>query len=360
MPDARQKLRDIYRSAKSGRPDVGRGLREHLDLIVEKCESNKAVVAVLLTLMLKKTLNPEQDIRNHQQGLPGGFSGRSMDEKTVTPFLKSHNFPAMQSGSGWLTRSLEQKRPYDMNYPGAISPKQVKQAFLNIVHEVQAGRQPAEAVAAYIFAGLIEHRDKSSRIKLSRPTNLAINQIIDLLRAHAGAGMAGSARLPTLALYAVYQRLVSEVGRYKNCKLAELESHTAADSRTGRLGDIQVNDAEGRPFEAVEVKHNIALSPALVDDSYAKIQKSLVGTYYLLSTKNEIIDQQKVTDRLIQIRRQSGCQMIVNGLFETLKYYLRLLHDTKYFVDSYVALVETDPAVPYELKKEWDSITGMN
>ncbi|MDD9854905.1 MAG: hypothetical protein OXU88_01860 [Gammaproteobacteria bacterium] len=121
-----------------------------------------------------------------------------------------------------------------------------------------------------------------------------------------------------------------------------------------------MNDAEDRPFEAVEVKHNIALSLALVDDSYAKIQKSLVGTYYLLSTKNEIIDRQQVTDRLVQIRRQSGCQMIVNGLFETLNYYLRLLLDTKYFVDSYVELVEADPAVSYELKKQWDSITKMN
>lgn len=360
MPDAQQQLRDIYQSAKNGRSDVEPGLRAHLDLIVENCERNKAVVAVLLTLMLKKTLSPEQDIRNHQQGLPGGFSGRSLDEKTVTPFLKAHNFPAMQSGSGWLTRSLEQKRPYDMNYPGAISPKSVKQAFLDIVHAVQVNRRPADAVMTYLLAGLIERRDKSSRIKLSRPTNLTINQILDLLSAHAGAGLVGCARLPTLAIYAVYQRLVPEVGRYKNCRLADLESHTAADSRTGRLGDIQVNDAEDRPFEAVEVKHNIALSPALVDDSYAKIQKSLVGTYYLLSTKNEIIDQQQVTDRLLQIRRQSGCQMIVNGLFETLKYYLRLLHDTKYFVDSYVGLVETDPAVSYELKKAWDSMTRMN
>lgn len=360
MPDARQKLRELYRNAKDGRPDVHPSLREHLDLVVEKCESNKAVIAVLLTLMLKKTLSPEQDIRNHQQGLPGGFSGRSLDEKTVTPFLKARNFPAMQSGSGWLTRSLEQKRPYDMNYPGAVSPKNLKQAFLGVVHEVEVNRRPADAVMTYILAGLIEHRNKSSRIKLSRPTNLTINQILALLRDHANAGLAGSARLPTLALYAVYQRLVSEVGRYKNCKLADLESHTAADSRTGRLGDIQVNDAEDRPFEAVEVKHNIALSLALVDDSYAKIQKSLVGTYYLLSTKNEIIDRQQVTDRLVQIRRQSGCQMIVNGLFETLNYYLRLLRDTKYFVDSYVELVEADPAVSYELKKEWDSITKMN
>jgi len=129
MPDAKQKLRDIYQAAKNGRPKMRRDLREHLDLIVEKCESNKAVVAVLLTLMLKKALEPEQDIRSHQQGLPGGFAGRSLDEKVVTPFLKEHNFPAMQSRSGWLTRSLEQKSPYDMYYPGAISPKESRWHF---------------------------------------------------------------------------------------------------------------------------------------------------------------------------------------------------------------------------------------
>jgi len=360
MPDAKQKLRDIYQTAKNGRPKMRRDLREHLDLIVEKCESNKAVVAVLLTLMLKKALHSGQDIRNHQQGLPGGFAGRSLDEKVVTPFLKEHNFPAMQSGSGWLTRSLEQKRPYDLHYPGAISPKKVKMVFLNTINEVQINGQSAEIVMAYMLAGLIAHRDKSRQIRLSRPTNLTINQILSLLQDHVNSGIGGSARLPALAIHAVYRQLVSEVSRYKNCTLVDLESHTAADSKTGKLGDVQVNDETGRPFEVVEVKHNIALSLALVNDSYEKMQKSIVGTYYLLSTKNEIKDQSRVTARLIEIRQQSGCQMIVNGLFETLKYYLRLLQDTKYFIDSHVELVEKDPAVSYELKKQWDSITKMN
>ena len=69
--------------------------------------NNKAVLAVVITLLLKKILFPGQDIRFHQKSMRQGFSGRGFDERVVTPFLRDNKFPYMQGGSGWLTRSLE-------------------------------------------------------------------------------------------------------------------------------------------------------------------------------------------------------------------------------------------------------------
>ena len=43
--------------------------------------------------------------------------------------MKAVSFPAMAE-SGWLTRSLEQAHPYTLDYPGKITPKIVKEAFL--------------------------------------------------------------------------------------------------------------------------------------------------------------------------------------------------------------------------------------
>jgi DNA (cytosine-5)-methyltransferase 1 len=42
--------------------------------------------------------------------------------------MKKHGFPAMVD-SGWLTRLLEQNRPYNLDYPGKITPTRAKDAF---------------------------------------------------------------------------------------------------------------------------------------------------------------------------------------------------------------------------------------
>lgn len=83
-----------------------------IDRILENAEGNKGLLAVLVTLTLHKIVDCKQDIRLHQAQIPGGFSGRTIDSKYVTPFLKKMQFPAMAE-SGWLTRSLEQPYPYD-------------------------------------------------------------------------------------------------------------------------------------------------------------------------------------------------------------------------------------------------------
>lgn len=93
-----------------------------LNLVLHNSEQAKAVLTVLITSLVYKALYPKQDIRNHQASINDGYSGRTFDTKHITPFMKSCKFPAM-SDSGWLTRALEQKVPYDKNYSGAINPK---------------------------------------------------------------------------------------------------------------------------------------------------------------------------------------------------------------------------------------------
>lgn len=330
-------------------------MRGHLDTVLEHCEKSRGVLAVLMTLLLKKALDSQQDIRLHQAGMDGGFSGRGMDSRVVTPFLKHNRFPAMQSGSGWLTRSLEQAAPYDMNYPGKINPPALKDAFLRAIDEVQVNDACPKTALSYILAGLVRWRDRSSSIRLSRPTNLTITRIVRRLRCHFDSGMRGAARLPVLAVYAAYQRLVAEMDRYKDCRLSPLESHTAADQKTGSLGDVQVMDKQNLPMEAVEIKHGVRITPGLVRDCYAKFRTTPVKTFYLLSTDSALSDAPEIETISDQIRREHGCQLIVNGILETLAYYLRLMKDTSAFVDGYVKCVEDDAAVNYDLKMAWES-----
>src|SRR5574337_694518 len=263
--------------------ELSKPATDFLDIIIELSESGKGVLAVVITSIVFKKLNPNQDIRNHQDSIPNGYSGRTFDTKHITPFLKKCRFPAMAS-SGWLTRSLEQKQPYGLDYPGAITPKKLKDAFLHIVDQVEKGAN-CDQYLEYLFQGLIIQRNKQS-ISLARPTNLTIETILYVLDKHFNSKhkAKGASRLPVLAFYAVYQCLTNEAKRFENKTLLPIESHTSADARSGRIGDIDIIDENGRAFEALEIKYGIPISLNLIEDAYSKFQTTPVDRYYILTT----------------------------------------------------------------------------
>lgn len=337
--------------------DLDKKIIKYLEEILERSESAKGVLTVILTSLVYKILNPNQDIRKHQSSIDSGYSGRTFDTKFITPFLKKEKFPAMLSGSGWLTRSLEQKVPYDKNYSGAIKPKSLKTAFLETIDFIQKGND-LEKVLSYIFQGLIIQRN-SQQIDLAKPLNLPISTIINLLKKQFNAKYTaeGASRLPVLALYAVYECLIHETKRFEKKSLLPIESHTSADSRSGRVGDIEIIDEKERVFEAVEVKFGISISLQLVKDAFEKFKTTQVNRYYLLSTSNiENSEKSQIEEEIERIKNIHGCHVIANGLTNSLNYYLRLLSNTSEFIENYVNLIETDSALKFEHKTEWNNI----
>ena len=328
-----------------------------LDCIVEQSEGNKGILAVLITLTLHKIVSPEQDIRIHQAQLEGGFSGRTIDSKYVTPFLKENQFPAMAE-SGWLTRSLEQPYPYDLNYQGKIRPAEVKQSFLKSVDAIQTKGVEASEVLEYLLLKLIAFRD-SKKIVLAKPQKLSISKIIKLLEQHFTARYSGSgaSRLPVLAIYAAYQCMMDEVARFNRKSLCPIVSHNSADSRSGRIGDVDVVDERGASFEGVEIKHEIKTTPQLVIDAYEKFKGEKTERYYLLTTANmDSADIDGIEKNVDWISNIHGCQVIVNGVYSTLRYYLRLLANSAKFVDRYVDLLQNDDSVKYQHKTMWNTL----
>ena len=118
MNNVRAILEDAYliaESAPNTHSELSVPQQKWVETIVEKAESQKAVLAVLITSLVKKIETPTQDVRYHKKKLPNGYSGRSFDTSYVTPFIreKFQRF-AMKGGSGWLTRSLEQVHAYTL------------------------------------------------------------------------------------------------------------------------------------------------------------------------------------------------------------------------------------------------------
>ena len=344
---AKQKLLDIYKSSIDV-SDIAAGLERQLlqdtDFILSRVASNRGVYTVLITLALYKYLNPNQDIRNHKIGLPNGFSGRGFDTANVTPVLKELKLPAMAE-SGWLTRSLEQAYPYDMNFNGKITPAELKWAFLRTVASIQKGKEEAKKVLRILLNGGIEYRE-NNRVQIHRITSsdAQISKIVKLLEECFTTKYSthGGSKLPVLAFYAIYSMIIPEMDRYYGATLLPLGSHTASDRTSKSAGDIEVA-IDDRILEALEVKLDRPATAHMVRLAYEKINKFGVSRYYILSgiePENSEIDE--IDHLIFKIEQEHGCQLIVNGLYQTLNYYLRLVSSPKEFLDKFVDLVESD------------------
>ena len=334
--------------------------KDDLNIILKHSESGRGVLAVVITSLVKKAITPEQDIRKHQKGMDGGYSGRGLDTATITPFLTKNKFPFMGGGSGWLTRSLEQPFPYTLDYKGAIKPTALKVAFLKTLDRVESGKLKPIVALEYLFFGLAAQRDSSLTFRLAKPTGLSIETIVHYLDEHFKFryDSAGASRLPVLAVYAAYTQMMVEVGRYKTWKLPSLLRHNAADRKTDMIGDIQVLDEKDKIVEAIEIKHNIAITATMIQAAYDKFKTHPVKRYYLLTTKDDGQNTMSLSDKIIEIQRKAGCQVIVNGVEPTLKYYLRLLKNPDTFIIAYIELLEKDQDIKYEQKEAWNTIVS--
>lgn len=225
-------LEDVYRNSNSiSNIDLPERIVCGLKKIGEHCYKQKGVYTVTVTLLLYKINHPEQDVRFHQSNMLNGFSGRSFDTQYVTPVLARLGLPAMAE-SGWLTRSLEQPYPYTLNYEGKISGG-LKEDFLQLLDFVEKNPTSAEGMLK-VLLNTVMLSVKNNQIIISplkSPEKLTITKIIQALDVHFNYnyGTHNGAKLPVLAFYALYESLIKEILRYKDCHLAKLASLTACD-----------------------------------------------------------------------------------------------------------------------------------
>ncbi|MGC8648559.1 MAG: DNA cytosine methyltransferase, partial [Candidatus Micrarchaeia archaeon] len=251
----------------------------------------------------------------------------------------------------------EQGSPYTLDYKGAIRPSELKDAFLRTLDRVEKGSLNPKSALEYLFAMLVRQRDKHT-IVVSRPRGLSIEMIITFLDKHFYYKYKneGASRLPVIAIYAAYTQMMNEVGRYKNWILSDLGRHNAADRRANTIGDIQVLDESGNIVEAVEIKYEKQIDTGIIMEAFKKFNTLRVERYYILTTYKSQQHNEEITEAITKIKNENGCQVIVNGVEPTLKYYLRLLKNPDTFIDAYAELLEKDPDIKYEQRKVWNQI----
>ena len=308
-----------------------------LTIIGKNASKRKGVYTVLTTLLYYKYLHPTQDVRRHQAQIPEGFSGRSFDTANVTPKLKEYSLPSMAE-SGWLTRSLEQPNPYDMNYKGKI-PQTLKIPFLKSLDYVEKNPDSALNMLRLLLSVVIEEsqKNKIEITPLNNPDKIAIADVMSALEEHflTKYGTHGGAKLPVLAFYAIYTSLINEMKRYDNCKLADLSSITACDRTNKASGDIEIF-RDGNLYETIEIKLDKKIDAQIVRVVQEKIYKWNPQRYYVLSVYGvHEEDKDEISDIVLDVAAEHGCQIIINGLLPTIRYYLRLIENPGAFLQLY-------------------------
>jgi DNA (cytosine-5)-methyltransferase 1 len=235
----------------------------------------------------------------------------------------------------------------------------IKKPFLTTFDEIEVKNESASEALAYLFYQQLVLRE-SKKITLSIPKTNDILLIVDLFRRHFFhdyKASKGASRLPVLALYAIYLVLVDQLERFKNKELKKLEEHSAADSQTGAIGDIEVVIAGTKEvFEAIEVKHDIAITERIIQDAASKIMDKSVDRYYILTTHQICEPNLELAKKISSIKSLYNCQLIVNGVIPSIKYYLRLMSEPNLIFPKYIDLLAHDKAIKHEHREVWNKL----
>ena len=363
-----QYLENIYQIAKTNnnldKINLTEVQKDMIRIIVDNEHSNKGVFTALVSSLTYKCLHPEQDVRYHKVDLPNGYSGRSFDTKYVTPFLKEKRFLGAMKESGWLTRSIEQLHPFTNDFPGRINKAELKMAFLTILDEIETEGASAYDYLLGIFTlSIIEKQKRTVEVinPIDKESNIPIRKIIDMLHDHFyyKYSSRGASILPVIAFYSIYECMIKHFDRFNDMVLDELGSHNSCDKSSKETGDIVIrNKKTNEIYEVVEVKFDIKPTHLMVDYAYDKIKYNKnVQRYYILSTsKADAEELIHINDKIDEIYDEYGCQVIVNGIFDSLKYYLRLLTNSDEFLTCYSKNLQANEELDYEHKISWNRI----
>lgn len=340
--------------------NLNQAVLNNIQILSEKSFNQKGVFTVLVTLSIYKISHPKQDIRLHRKEFKNGFSGRSFDTKYITPTLKQIGLPSMAE-SGWLSRTLETSESYNLNYKANIGNKKVKKAFLELINEIEVNKVNPKYILVELFKQIIkiQEENKIEIQPLINPEKLTISKIINLLDKQFSFDYKTSygSKLPVIAFYSIYQIIINEISRYTSCTLKDLGSHTASDRTSKSAGDIEIfKDKE--LFEAIEIKLDKPIDANILRIAREKIIKYNPKRYYILSYYDINKDEKESIQEIIdEVKKEHGCQIIVNGIMHTLKYYLRLIDDLEKFYFIYSELIKIDAELKSIHKQKWNELT---
>jgi DNA adenine methylase len=317
-----------------------------------------AGVRLLLACSLAKIYDPSVDIRKPFTNLgEGSYSGRSYDENYVTEFINRHQLPC-NSTTAFLTPALRTKSV--ILQPGANlggRDQRLYEQVITLLNNVENRFLSAENLLCETIRILLAVKQERGQqvssllddLKRSAGNvSLSSEDIVNLIQQHLSLPRAS--RLPVLVVAAVYKTAAEHLKE----QALPLESHTAADERTGALGDVQiVLTGDDRLITGYEMK----MKRVTKDDVDRALQKlrtfhARIDNYIFITT--EEIDSSVADYARSLYRETGGIEFVILDCVGFLRYFLHLFHRLRLqFVDNYqqFLLEEPESAVSQSLKE---------
>lgn len=317
---------------------------------------NRACVRLILACSLAKATHPKLDIRKPytEIGTPDCYSGRTYDEKYIANFVLKHHLPCNPT-TAFLTPAFRNRNATltpDLDLLGRHP--QVYRVALQLLDDVYFGKISAsELLAETIRYLLIVRNEKLLRLntmlaELQTSVGnipLSAEAIITIVEQHFKCPNAS--RLPVLAVTAAYQAAIQHLGE----RALPLESHNAADSQTGSLGDIQIVLVGDDEIVTVYEMKTRRVELNDLDFAMQKLNRRIDN--YIFITTEEISEQVK-DYAATMYARTGGIEFVVLDCTSFLRHFLHLFYRLRLqFLEVYQELVlgENESAVRSSLKE---------
>jgi hypothetical protein len=314
-----------------------------------RCTSNRAGVRLLMACLLGKEDNPVVDPRRPYTEIGGSdcFSGRTYDERYLTPFINEHRLPCNPT-TAFLTPSLRNiDFPLTTDVQIVGRPRELYIKTLQLLDDVYQGKVIAKDLLVEVIRILINMRDEQetrmtslldslNRTEGSLP--LSSETIINLIKQHLSCKNAS--RLPVLVVAAAYHTAGGKLGE----RALPLHSHNAADSQTGSIGDIEISlMTDDDIVTAYEMKmKSVTIND--IDVAVAKIARvtNKIHNYIFITT--DTIDQKVVDYAKTFYEKTDGTEIVILDCIGFLRYFLHLFHRIRLnFLNAYQDLVINEP-----------------
>ncbi|MDB9437946.1 hypothetical protein BMF77_03317 [Dolichospermum sp. UHCC 0315A] len=333
-------------------------IKNFVDIFIQKIETDKSLIQVIITTLLKKIIKPEQDIRLHMAKFINGYSARVLDTKVTTPFFKSKFPKYANKETAFLTKATRAEIiwNFEEGFKLPLRSKSLVTPFLQLIDKIENQTIDIENCLVYILAQLylISQSQEivfTETLEIVNSVNIInINTVLKMVERHFEEPL--SSRLPVIVIFAIYKQIFKTVRRFENKVLLPLNVHTSADKHG--YGDIEIRDNHNNPFEILEIKHNIPIDRNMILDIVKKSANTTIKRYYILTTYKDCFlnkDEEKYINELIlKIKRERGLEIIANGIVNTLKYYLRFIEDYHEFIKTYTEELVKDAKNSTEVK----------
>ena len=337
---------------------ISNDIKSSVDIFIEKIDTDKSLVQVIITSLLKKVISPEQDVRLHMAKFENGYSARVLDTKVTSPFFKKYFPTYANKETAFLTKATRAEIIWNLT-EGKKLPfrsKQLIEPFLSLMDKIQNSSFDLKDCLTYILFRLHLISQKHQTIfdetieSADFSDVLNINGVLNMLAKHFNSKL--SSRLPVIAIYSAYVQLFKTIKRYEGKVLRPLNVHTSADKHG--YGDIEIWNDDTTPFEMVEIKHNIAIDRNLIFDVVKKTENTSVKRYYVLTTyKGSFLnetEEEYLNKLVLKIKKERDLEVIPNGIIHSLKYYLRFVEDYQEFIKTYTEELIRDAKNSTEVK----------